>query len=188
MPLMADEDTADIRAALDGDGEAYARIVRRYQAEIGRMAWRFTRRRQDYEELVQQVFVEAYSSLRSYKGKAPLLHWLRRIATRVGYRHWKELSRRRSQPLVPLQDWDEDSVAATDSLSSQEAAETVHALLGRLPPRDRLVLTLIYLEERSVAETAELTGWTKAMVKVQAFRARAKLKKLLLEVWEGEPT
>ena len=55
----------------------------------------------------------------------------------------------------------------------------MHALLARLPPRDRLVLTLIYLDGCSVAEAAELTGWSQTMTKVQAHRARKKLKKLL---------
>jgi RNA polymerase sigma-70 factor (ECF subfamily) len=57
----------------------------------------------------------------------------------------------------------------------------LHTVLDRLSPRNRLVVTLRYLEERSVEETAELTGWTQSMVKVQAWRARKKMKKLLQE-------
>ncbi len=63
-------------------------------------------------------------------------------------------------------------------MEPEEAAEILHSLLDRLPPRDRLVLMLRYVEDRSVEETAELTGWTQTMVKVQAWRARNKLKKL----------
>ncbi len=59
------------------------------------------------------------------------------------------------------------------------AADTLQALLEQLPPRDRLVLALRYIEDRSVEETAVLTGWTHSMVKVQAWRARKKLRKLL---------
>jgi RNA polymerase sigma-70 factor (ECF subfamily) len=55
----------------------------------------------------------------------------------------------------------------------------LHRVLDRLSPRDRLVVTLLYLENHSVADTASLTGWSQAMVKVQAFRARSKLRKLL---------
>ena len=57
-------------------------------------------------------------------------------------------------------------------------AALLHVLLNELPPRDRLVLTMIHIEERSIAETAELVGWSQVMVKVQAFRARKKLKDL----------
>ena len=60
----------------------------------------------------------------------------------------------------------------------------LHELLAKLPPRDRLVLTLLYLEGLSVAQAAQRAGWSKAMVKVQAFRARKKLRALLEKVEE----
>jgi RNA polymerase sigma-70 factor (ECF subfamily) len=170
-------DMPDVRASLAGDGEAYARLVRRYQAEISAYMWRFTRDRGQWEELVHEVFVEAYLSLRGYRGEAPLMHWLRRIATRVGYRWWKTKTRRQAETPLELHDWDQ--VASAESPDAAEAGAMVHAVLDRLPARDRLVLTLLYLEDCSVAQAAELAGWSQTMVKVQAFRARKKLKKLL---------
>ena len=177
---MNSEDASDIQASLNGEGEAYARLIRRYQAEIARQLRWFARDRGECEELVQEVFVEAYFSLPRFKGRSPLLHWLRKIAMRVGYRRLKQRSLRRSESLAPSQDWDA-ALAAPESIPPREAAEVLHRLLAQMPPRDRLVLTLLYLEEHSVAEAAELTGWTKTMVKVQAFRARRKLRKLLEE-------
>lgn len=172
-------DAADIAASLDGDGEAFARLVRRYQGEIAATMWRFSRDRALCEELVHDVFVEAYLSLGSYRGKAPFLHWLRKIATRVGYRHWKQGARERVRTWVPL---DEEIVADTapgKPEGPERAAERLQGLLGRLPPRDALVLTLLYLEDCTVQEAADRTGWSRAMVKVQAHRARKKLRKLL---------
>lgn len=142
--------------------------------------WRLSRQRADCEQLVHEVFVEAYVSLRAYKGRAPFLHWLRRIATRVGYRYWKQQARLRRQSSVQIQDWHR-SVEPANTDTAEQAASVVHSLLVELPPRDRLVLTLIYLEDCSVAEAAELAGWSQTMVKVQAHRARKKLKKLLDE-------
>jgi RNA polymerase sigma-70 factor (ECF subfamily) len=55
----------------------------------------------------------------------------------------------------------------------------VHRVLAQLPPRDRLVLTLVYLQGCTIDEAATLAGWTRTMTKVQAHRARGKLKKLL---------
>ncbi len=52
-------------------------------------------------------------------------------------------------------------------------------LLGQLSPQDRLLVTLLHLEERSVQEIHGLTGWSRAAIKVRAFRARAKMKKML---------
>jgi RNA polymerase sigma-70 factor (ECF subfamily) len=169
-------DWIDVQATLGGDGGAYARLVHRYQQPISGYMWRFTRQRAEWEELVHDVFVEAYFSLGSYRGQAPLLHWLKRLATRVGYRLWKR--KRREPAQLPV-----DSAAAAAQRddptgSAQEAAELVHLLLRRLAPRDRLAITLSYLESCSVAEIADLTGWSRSMVKVQLHRAHRRLRKL----------
>ena len=184
MPLD-DPDGSDIQAALAGDGDAYGRLVRRHQDEIARRMWRFTRDRRELEELVQDVFVEAYVSLRGFRGRAPFVHWLNRIATRVGYRFWKR-QRRVASHETPLQDWDGFLETEDPEPSAGEAAELLHRLLEQLPPRDRLVLTLLYLEELTVAQAAERVGWSQTMVKVQAHRARKKLRVLLEKAGETE--
>jgi RNA polymerase sigma-70 factor (ECF subfamily) len=128
--------------------------------------------------LVHDVFVEAYFALAGYRCRAPLLHWLKRIATRVGYRYWKQ-RRQRQERQVPWTDNLGDDMAAPDSTdAARDAAELVHRLLAQLAPRDRLVLTLMYLEECTVAEISQLTGWSEVLVKVQAHRARQRLRKL----------
>jgi RNA polymerase sigma-70 factor (ECF subfamily) len=176
----------DVRQSLQGDPEAYRRLIKRHQEYIGRVLWRFSRDRRVHEELVQDVFVEAYLSLGRYRGKAPFVHWLSRIATRVGYRYWKQIDRQKNRESFTLEEWDQlpcDSGEKIDTshAAASHAAALVHRLLGQLPPRDRLVLTLRYLEECDVAETAQRTGWTKSMVKVQTWRARNKLEKLFTE-------
>lgn len=184
---VQEPDAADIAASLRGDGDAFARIVRRYQGEIAITLWRFVRERAVCEELVHDVFVEAYLSLGTYRAEAPLLHWLRRIATRVGYRHWKQAARERALPRVPLEEDRIGDIPDSTARDPEAAAEDLQAILSRLPPRDRLVLVLLYLEDCSVQEAAQRTGWSKTMVKVQAFRARRKLRKLLEPSKEGSP-
>lgn len=180
QPLAVD--LAEIRAVLAGHPQAFGAIVARYQDMIARSMWRFTRDRNLHEELVQTVFIEAWRQLRNYRGDAPLEHWLQVIATRAGFRFWKGQAKLRQQ---------RESLEASYGVASRptvttdpadqaaEAAERVHRTLGQLPPRDRLVITLLHLEEKSVAEVAALTGWSAAMVKVQAFRARKKLAAIL---------
>lgn len=177
----ATADLEDVRQSCQGDPEAYRRLIARHQEHIGRILWRFTRDRRVHEELVQDAFVEAYLSLTNYRGKAPLAHWLSRIATRVGYRYWKQTARQRRQKTFSLQEWDKISDETTEQTNPSRAAALVHQMLAQLPPRDRLVLTLRYLEDCDVAETARRTGWTKTMVKVQASRARKKLEKLFVQ-------
>jgi len=178
-------DLRDVRRCLSGDGEAYRRLVARHQQRISGIMWRFSRDPDTHEDLVQDVFVEAYQSLGTYGARAPFSHWLARIATRVGYRHWKRERREGTIETVPLSEWDAVLEQPADDVGPAEAAELLHGLLAQLPPRDRLVLTLRYVEEHSVARTAELTGWSKAMVKVQAWRARSKLRKLFEKATKG---
>ena len=174
------KDRIDIQTSLQGDEEAYARLVRRYEARVAAQMRRFTRERQELEELVQDVFVEAYLSLGAFEGRAPFLHWLRKIDTRTGYRYWKRRDRERRMrtaliehaPPVP---------ADPESQTPSEAAEALHRLLELLCPRDRLVLSVYYFEECNTKEIAELTGWTRTLVKVRMYRARKKLKTFLEE-------
>ncbi len=177
------EDLQNVKRTRDGDPEAYRRLIERHQDYVGRILWRFSRDRRVHEELVQDVFVEAYLSLSGYHSKAPFEHWLARIATRVGYRYWKEKARGRKTEPFDLQAWDEatgDGELAR-ALEPDHAAELLHRLLEQMTPRDRLVLTLRYLDQCDVAETAQRTGWTRTMVKVQTLRARRKLRKLVEE-------
>jgi len=174
-------DLDDVKSTRRGDPDAYRRLIQRHQDRVARMLWRFSRDRRVHEELVQDVFVEAYLSLGGYNGKAPLEHWLARIATRIGYRYWKEKARRKRAESFDIQEWDEavGDGHATETLEPDHAAALLHQLLEQMAPRDRLVLTLRYLEQCDVVETARRTGWTKTMVKVQTLRARNRLRKLI---------
>lgn len=172
-------DRADIRRSLEGDGDAYRCLIERHQQQVASMMWRFSRDPRTHEELVQDVFVEAYRSLGSFRGAAPFSHWLARVATHVGYQYWRAQARERRHPKVPIEDWHAVEEPRVGSMSPEEAAAWVHELLGRLPPRDRLVLTFRFLEERSVEETARLTGWSESMVKVQTWRARRRLEQIV---------
>lgn len=179
-------DLEDIRDTLDGDENAYKRLIERYQQKIASMMWRFSRNRTTHEDLVQDVFVEVYLSLTNYAQKAPFSHWLSRIATRVGYRYWKRQERERRIATVGLEEWDQLADMSPEKMDPDEAAEMIHRLLGLLSPRDRLILTLRYLDECSVDDAAKRTGWSKTMVKVQTWRARGKLKMLIEQKQKAE--
>jgi RNA polymerase sigma-70 factor (ECF subfamily) len=169
-------DWDDIQASLSGDSVAFGRLVRRYQQQITQLCWRFSRDKSVCERLVQDTFVEAFLSLKSYKGKAPFLHWLKKIATRVGYKFWKEQDREKR--LVPMEDIDFAAPADSEEIEPQVAGELLQAILGKLDRTDRLVLTLVYFEDCTIKEIAERMSWTSAGTKMRAMRARRKLKKI----------
>ncbi len=136
---------------------------------------RFTRDANTIEELTHDVFVEAYFSLPGYQADAPLEHWLQRIATRVGYRYWKQ---KEKSKIASYNETLHDRPGDAPASAAPEDREEVAKVLEQLPPRDRLVLTLLYIESHTVAEAADLAGWSQTMVKVQAYRARQKFEKI----------
>ena len=184
QPVDAISEIEDVRQSRQGNSDAYRRLVERHQDHVAGIMWRFSRDLRVHEELVQDVFVEAYMSLAGYRRKAPFAHWIARIATRVGYRYWKKKARRREQEVFTLEQWDRLPDEPDETMDASQAATLVHSLLARLRPRDRLVLTLRYLEGCDVAETAHRTGWTKSMVKVQTLRARNRLENLMAQTSE----
>jgi RNA polymerase sigma-70 factor (ECF subfamily) len=178
------EDREDIADSLAGDGGGYARLIRRYQGHVAAQMRRFTRDATVLDQLVQDVFVEAYLSLKGFQGRAPFLHWLRRVATRVGFRYWKSRARTDGREET-LSETNLNLTAPPETLTPAEAADTLCRLLGKLPPADRLVLTLFYLEECDINEIAARAGWNRALVKVRLHRARKKLKLLVEEAGMG---
>ena len=174
---MTNNDLQDIQACLNGNQDAYANLVRRYEQRVRRLMWRFTRDPSQCDELTQDVFVEAYLSLASYKANGPFLNWLWTLATRTGYRFWKLQAKHKT---VSLDDYDPPE-QLSDKPDPRQAAELLSALLAKLKPPERLILTLHYLEQCSMKDIASRTGWNIAMVKMRAFRARKKLKKIAIE-------
>lgn len=163
---------------------AYARLAGRYESLMFMHMSRFTRDRRMLEELVQEVQVEMYYSLPRYRDIAPFPNWIRRIATRVGYRFWTIENRARRRQELLNQEWKlpEPEVPSEPS----EAAAALFGMLERLPPRDRLVLTLYYFEGCDTTEIAEQIGWSSGLVRVQMHRARLKLKRILSDAGYGK--
>jgi RNA polymerase sigma-70 factor (ECF subfamily) len=172
----------------DGDDAAFAALVDRFYPRVVGIAGRFFRRRDVLEDIAQEVFMKVYVGFASYRAEVPLQHWLSRIAVNACY---DQLRRQRVRPETAVSQLTDDpqwflaDLADTAAASvpplweQEEAREAAENLLGLLSPADRLVLTLQVLEERSVAEIAALTGWTRANVKIRAFRARKRLRRLL---------
>ncbi|UJX42494.1 sigma-70 family RNA polymerase sigma factor [Desulfovibrio sp. JY] len=176
---------SEIRA---GDVDAYARLVTKYQGRVsGIVAGHAPRDR--VGELAHEVFVRAYRSLSGYRGDSPFGHWLAKVAVRTCHDFWRAEYRRRERPESELSDECrafveeaaalESSEAAEETASRREAKELLAWAMDRLSPTDRMVVTLTHLEERPVAEAAEMLGISVPNVKVRAFRARKKLRELL---------
>jgi RNA polymerase sigma-70 factor (ECF subfamily) len=164
----------DIELARHGDAAALGRLVVAHQEFVGRLMWRFTRDRLEWESLVQDTFVEMIGSIRGFRADSDLERWLARIATRVGYRHWTRRRRSREQER-PLPEAALRSLAARPGPA--EAAQLLHELLDRIEPPERLALTLVYLEGLSLDDAASRAGWSQGGMKMRLRRARQRLER-----------
>ena len=156
-------------------------LVARWKVRVFRLAGRFFPRPEDAEDVTQEVFLKVFRSLPTFRGDAPLEHWILRIATTTCQ---DELRRRQRRPEARTHDAAtllERALAgkALDAAEATAASSLAADLLDRLPPRDRVVLTLLDLEGFSAAEVADFTGSTRAAVKVRAMRARRALRRMV---------
>lgn len=129
--------------------------------------------------------MKMFARLDQYQGAVPLTHWVSRIAVTTCIDHLRAQQRR---PEFRWADLSENEVAVLDQATSAEdeiapdnalaARELVDKLLSQLRPEDQLVIRLMDLEQLSVSEVSKRTGWNGPLVKVRAFRARRKLRKL----------
>ena len=188
MPDSAAVDPTDaelIAAVLNGDTASFEPLVKKYQPRVFATARRYARRESEVEDIVQEVFLKAFQKLGSFRGDAPFEHWLMRLAVRTCYDFLRAHQRNRELSITDLSDdegdWLERFAAdPTDSAENAAAArELVERVMAHLSPAARLVITLLEIEDRSLKEIAALTGWSVAVVKIRAFRARAQMRKCL---------
>jgi RNA polymerase sigma-70 factor, ECF subfamily len=174
-----------IAAVLAGDAESFEPLVQKYSPRVFATARRYARRESEVEDIAQEVWLKAFGRLRSFRGEAPFEHWLMRLTVRTCYDFLRGHRRNRESTFSdltdPERDWLERFVAQPEAASENaEAARLlVTRVLERLSPPARLIITLLEIEDRSVKEIAELTGWSVPLVKVRAFRARREMRKVL---------
>ena len=182
----ADEDR--IAAVLAGDTASFEPLVQKYSPRIFAMARRYARREDEVEDVAQEIWSKAYQRLAGFRGEAPFEHWLMRLAVRTCYDFLRRHQRNRESSFTELteteNEWLDRFVAepAEAPEDADAARQLVQRILDELSPDARLVITLLEIEERSVKEISQLTGWSSTLVKVRAFRARARMKGILAKL------
>jgi RNA polymerase sigma-70 factor (ECF subfamily) len=185
---MADDFDAAalIAAARQHDEPAAREIVRQLYPLVVRLVRSHRPRRTAEEDLCQMIFAKVFQKLSQFSGKVPLEHWVSRIAINTCI---NQIQAERARPEYREADLSDEEVAVINNLAatSEElgpdrsfaARDLVERLLAVLKPAERLVIDLLYLQQRSVVEIQALTGWGASLVKVRAFRARRKMKQQL---------
>lgn len=181
---MDDPDRALVEAVLANRPGAFERLVREYQGLCWHVIQRMVRHPEDTRELCQEAFLRVHRYLHQYRFDSPLKSWVGQVAYSVARRH---LERKR----VPLAEvaGDEDGLSLLDNLgdgtdlqaehAGAEEERELHAAIEALPPLQRTILTLYYLEELPIGEIASITGIAEGSIKSHLFRSRQKLREML---------
>jgi RNA polymerase sigma factor, sigma-70 family len=153
---------------------------------VFQVASRFFRQRALVEEAAQEAFLKAYTQLSSYEGRGSFEGWLTRIATNQCLNMIRSAKRRPEQSVADMTEdengWLENQLAGVSverhksSESGIIAADLAEKVLSDMSQDDRTILMSIDGNDMSIKEVAEMTGWSESKVKVQAFRARRRMR------------
>ncbi len=174
-----------LKRAQAGDGGAFAALAAPTLPLLLRVAIRFTKSREDAEEIVQESLLSAARHLAAYRGEAAFSTWL----VRITMNHALMAARRKRPETVPLETlpiqscricaiWREEAPTPEQVYLSEEAIRKIYGLIGRMRPAYRVVLTL-KAKDQSHAEIAERLELPVRTVRLRLHRARRELKRLL---------
>lgn len=185
------EDGILIKKALQGDNDAFGQLVKKHHELLFNLSFRMLGSREEAEDVIQQVFIEAYRHLKDFHGDAQFSTWLYSITLN---RTRNCLRSRKSRPSVPLEaSWSDDderteiqlpdhSPLPEQILEKQSDLDWLHKNVKLLSPDYQAIVTLHYFHNKPLQDVAEHLGRPLATVKVYLHRAR----KELLKRWSQE--
>jgi len=168
-----------ISKVLRGDQQAYAGLVNRYQNYVFTLALRFTKNREDAEEVSQDIFIKAYRALADFRGASKFSTWLYTIVntTCITFLRKKRLEVHSldNEKVFEVAD-NQDSGMRANLVEQKSRMAMVNNAIKMLGTDDAQVITLFYKGEQTLEEIARILGVEANTVKVRLHRARARLK------------
>ena len=192
MAVANDADTALVARLVARDEQAFNAVVRAYQRRVFALLFRMLGNRAEAEDLAQEVFVQVFKAIGSFRGESKLSTWIYRIAVNLSKNRTKYLRVRHAgeqDPLdsvaerVPLADAKRANVAYVarpdDMVAGKQMERIVRDAILQLEPSFRECLVLRDVEDLSYEEIGSITGLAEGTVKSRIHRARAQLKELV---------
>ncbi len=177
--IRSNPDRELVDAVLAHRPGAFERLIREYQGLCWHIIQRMVRNPEDARELCQDTFLRVHQCLHQYRYESALKSWIGRVAYTIALRH---LQHKR----IPLVAHGDDGDALVENIgdgfdleaacADEETAQHLHAAIESLPPLQRTLLTLYYLEETSIPEIARITGLASGTIKSHLFRSRLRLR------------
>jgi len=161
-----------------GDQGAFARLVRQHQGRVLNLAYRFSRNRQDAEDLAQEVFLRVWRYAGSFRGEAAFGTWLYRLAVNVCLNH-RLRKKKRPEPLPLPEDLESGTEAAEAGSEARQRENLLIQAMAALPARQKMALVLVSFEDKSYEEIAAAMEVSVPAVESLLFRARKNLAEIL---------
>ncbi|MGB5941049.1 MAG: sigma-70 family RNA polymerase sigma factor [Rhodanobacter sp.] len=174
-------DRALVDAVLANRPGAFERLVREYQGLCWHIIQRMVRNPEDARELCQDTFLRVHQCLHQYRGESALKSWIGRVAWTIALRHLQHKRIALVEPAGADEDYSlvdniGDGFDLEAACADEETARHLHAAIEALPPLQRTLLTLYYLEETTIPEIARITGLASGTIKSHLFRSRLRLR------------
>jgi RNA polymerase sigma-70 factor (ECF subfamily) len=179
-PRMPDEERLIARAA-GGDTVAFRQLYDRHRTDVGRLVYRMLGARSDMDDVIQEVFVQVYKSLKDFRGQSKFSTWLHRVTVNVVLMHRRAA---RSRPVFadeppPEPALRSSSIAPDEDADRRERVRAFGRLLDRLADKKRIVFVLHELEGIAPSEIARIVGAPVLTVRTRLFYARRELEEML---------
>jgi RNA polymerase sigma-70 factor (ECF subfamily) len=176
-----------VHKVLDGDAACFACLLDRYSRQVFSLISRVVGNREDAEELTQDVFMKVFRNLSSFKEESSFSTWVYRIA----YNTAISATRKKKYEFLAIHEAQtehipEDIPASVWEAGLSERIDDLERALAVLPPDERLLILLFYMQEKTVEEVAAISGLSKTNVKTRMFRIRKKLFLMLNEKKERQ--
>jgi len=186
MSTISDQEYID--KILQGDTNAFAALVNRYKDMVFTLSLKMIKNREEAEEVAQDTFIKAYSSLRQFKGDSKFSTWIYRVAYNTCLDRIKK--NKKEDLNISIDEFSSHLIKTIDNalsaLEDKERKQTIQNCLNLLPGEENYLLTLFYFEEQSLEEIGKIMSITPNNVKVKLFRSRQKLAVILKKQLEPE--
>jgi RNA polymerase sigma-70 factor (ECF subfamily) len=179
--MVVPEDERLIARASAGDSDAFRQLYERHRADVARLVYRMLGGRSDFEDVIQEVFVQVYRSLKDFRGQSKLSTWMHRVTVNVVLMHRRAA---RSRPVF-AEEPPTDGMLRAETTAPDEDAErrermrAFGRLLDRLADKKRIVFVLHELEGIAPSEIADIVGAPVLTVRTRLFYARRELEGML---------
>ncbi len=191
---MAKSDADLVVDTLNGDSRAFEEIIRRYQRLVFNIAFHYVGRRNEVEDLAQEVFLKVYRTLDRFDRDRPLKAWIGKITSNTCLDEIRKARSRRLSFFSDLSEEEQERVEKRHSGRPGHSAEgfdtdgslrMLHEAVSELPDKDRMAFVLRDLERLEYAEIAEALGTSQVAIRIRVSRVRKRIQHRLREMMQN---